>query len=287
MSTQAVVRSPEARPVREYLNPLRMAVNLWRQRELTWQLARRELATRYRASRLGLLWSVITPLIMLAVYTFAFAIVFRARWGDDPNESRARFALTMFCGMLLFTMFAEVATRAPGVVVNNTNYVKKVIFPLEVLVPASMASALVNMLVGYGVWLVGWVLLEGTWPHVTAAWFPLLLLPVCLTTVGIAWVLASLGVFLRDVEHAVQVMVSMLFFATPIFYSLDRVPPPYRRLLEFNPLTHAVEGMRRALMWGQSPDAGWYAFSLVASALLALLGYAFFMKSKRAFADVL
>lgn len=282
-----VVRSCVAPSLASYLNPLAMAASLWRSRELIWQLAKREVAERYRASRLGLLWSALTPLLMLAVYTFAFAIVFKARWGDDPSESRAEFALAMFCGLLLFNLFAEVVNRAPGMVVGRPNYVKRAVFPLETMVVAGLISSLVNMLIGYGVWLVGWILLAGAPPHATALWFPVVLVPVCLATLGVGWFLASLGVFLRDVGHAVQVAVSMLFFLTPIFYSLQRVPQPYRRLLELNPLTHALEDVRRVLMWGQAPDWGWWAFSTAVGLLLAVLGYAFFMKSRRAFADVL
>jgi len=172
----------------------------------------REMTERYRASKLGLLWSVLTPLAMLAVYTFAFAIVFKARWGNDPSESRAEFALAMFCGLLLFNLFAEVVNRAPSMVVSRPSYVKRALFPLEAMVVAGLISAMMNMLIGYGVWLVGWVLLTHAPPHLTVLWFPVVLTPVCLATLGVAWFLASLGVFLRDVGHAVQVALSMLFF---------------------------------------------------------------------------
>ena len=263
-----------------------MVRSLWSHRELTWQLARRDIESRYRSARLGLLWSVLTPLILLAIYTFVFAVVFKVRWGDDQSQSRGEFALIMFCGMLLYNLFAEVVNRAPLMVVANPNYVKKVVFPLEILVLSGLLCALINMLIGYGAWWVGWALIRGTWPHGTAVWFPIAIVPVCLTTLGVSWLLAALGVFIRDVGHAVALAVQALFFMTPIFYSIERVPYPFRRVLELNPLTYAIEDVRRVLMWGQPPNWAWWCGTVAASAVLAVLGYAFFMKSKRAFADV-
>ncbi len=285
--SQPMIRTGAGRPIWSYLNPLAMVRNLWAHRELAWQFAKRDVLSRYREARLGLLWSILSPLILLAIYTFVFAIVFRARWGDDPNESRGRFALTMFSGMLLFGLFAEVVTRAPFMVVSNPNYVKKVVFPLEVFIVSGLLSALINMLIGYGVWLAGWGLIERATPHATLLWLPVVVLPVALVTAGMAWIIAALGVFLRDVGHAVTLGVQVLFFATPIFYSIERVPYPFRRALEINPLTHAVEDVRRVMIGGEAPAWGWWAASSAGAAVVAVIGYAFFMKSKRAFADVL
>lgn len=272
---------------RAYLNPAGMVRNLWSHRELAWQLAKRDIQGRYRATYLGLLWSVLTPLVLLVIYTFVFAVVFEARWSDSGMpESRAEFALTMFCGMLLFTLFSDVVNRAPSMVVHNSNYVKKVVFPLETFVISGLLAALFNLLVGAVVWLVGVVFLRGM-PPWTIVWFPLVLLPVCLTTLGISWILASLGVFIRDLNYLVALATQVLFFITPIFYSIERVKYPFRRLLELNPLSHCVEDARRVMMYGQAPEWGWWAATLASSALLALLGYGFFMKSRRAFADVI
>jgi lipopolysaccharide transport system permease protein len=289
---EQAVRTSEVKPLRVFLNPIAMLRGLLAQRELIWQLAKRDIEGRYRAARLGLLWAVLTPLCLLGIYTFVFAVVFRFRWTDNPNETRGQFALTMFCGMLLYGLFAEVANRAPQMVIANPNYVKKVIFPLEVFVVSGLLSALINMLIGYSVWLVGWLLIENRMPPWTLIWMPVVLLPVCLTTAGVSWFLASIGVFIRDVGHAVVLATQILFFATPIFYSIERVPQPYRRVLEINPLTHAVEDIRRIMMWDGSgpaphPQWSWWLGTMAASTILALLGYAFFMKSKRAFADII
>jgi lipopolysaccharide transport system permease protein len=269
------------------LDPAEMIRNLWAHRELTWQLAKREIQGRYRATHLGLLWSVLTPLILLIIYTFVFAVVFKSRWYDGGvPESRSEFALTMFCGMLLFSLFSEVVNRAPSMVVSNSNYVKKVVFPVEMFVISGLLSALFNLVVGSLVWLAGMILLRGM-PPWTIFWLPLVLLPVCLTTLGISWFLASLGVFIRDLNYVVALGTQILFFITPVFYSIQRVPQPYRRFLELNPLSHSVEDARRVMMYGLRPEWGWWAATLGSSVVIAVLGYAFFMKSRRAFADVI
>lgn len=281
------IRTPAAPSFWGFLNPIVTARNLWSHRDLVWQLARRDVAMRYRATHLGLLWSVLTPLIQLAVYTFLFAIVFKIRWGSDTGESRGIYALAMFSGMLVYNVFSEVMTRAPGLVVGNPNYVKKLVFPLEVFVPSALIGALINMVISLAVWLAGWVLITRTWPHLTMVWLPIAVIPVLFTTVGLSWGIASLGVFVRDLSHAVQLFVWILFFMTPIFYRVDSVPYPYRAILEVNPLSHAIEDVRNALMHGMHPDWPWLGAATLGSLLLAQLGYAFFMKSKRAFADVL
>ncbi|MCK4341963.1 MAG: ABC transporter permease [Phycisphaerae bacterium] len=286
MVLQEALRTPVPLPLRHHLNPVRMVRNLWSHRDLTWQLAQRDVTARYRSTYLGMLWSILNPLILLAIYTFVFSVVFQARWGDNPNESRGEFALAMFCGILVYNVFSEVLIRAPSLVIGNPVYVKKLIFPLEVFVVSGLISALINMLISLGVWLIGWVLIMQTWPPLTGLWFPLLFIPVCLLTAGLAWVVASLGVFIRDLGHAVLLVVQMLFFMTPIFYKIGRVPFPFRYVLYANPLTWAVEDMRNVLMWGGQPNWIWLSVATVTSAAVALLGYAFFMKSKRAFADV-
>ena len=286
METPVGLRTPTAPPFRAFLDPLRAVRNLWSHSDLAWQLAQREIASRYRAARLGLLWSVLTPLALLAIYTFVFSVVMRIRWGDDPDESRGEFALAMFCGLLVYNVFSEVMVRAPGLIVGSPNYVKKLVFPLEVFVVSILVSALINMLISLGVWFVGWMLIMRTWPNLTSLWVPLAMIPVCLTSLGLGWLVASLGVFIRDMGHAVLLFVQMLFFMTPIFYKTERVPESFRFILYINPLTHSIEDVRNALMWGKPPEWIWLGAATLGSLLLAQFGYAFFMKSKRAFADV-
>jgi len=284
---ETVIRADAGRSVLSLVNPMLMARSLWAQRELIAQLARREIAVRYRNAWLGWLWAVLTPLVLLAIYTFVFAVVFKARWGEGPGETPAKFALTMFCGMLVFNLFAEVANRSATLLADNANYVKKVVFPLEVFVASALLSSLFNLLVSFGVWLIGWGVIMQTLPQVTVLWLPLVLLPICLVTLGVGWMLATLGVFIRDVGHAVLLFTQLLFFATTIFYPIERVPPKFQIVMRFNPLTHAVEDARRVMMDGLAPDWRFFIIALLTGVVVTTLGYALFIKSKRAFADVL
>lgn len=274
-------------PLLGLLNPAAMLRNLWRHRDLMWQLARRDVAGRYKAAGLGFLWAILTPLCLLTIYTFVFTVVFKARWRADASEGKGLFALTMFSGLLLYNLFLEVVNRAPGLIVGNPNYVKKVVFPLEIFVVSSLLSAAFTMLVGYGVWLLGFLIVLDAWPPGTICLFPLVVLPVAVLSTGLGWILASLGVFIRDVGHAVLLVTQILFFATPIFYSIEQVPEPWRHILKLNPLAQSVEDVRRVLMWGEMPHWGTWFVTLLASSVVAVVGYAFFNKSKRAFADVL
>lgn len=296
---ELVQRSGAGPSLAALLDPVQMIRNLLRHRDLVRQIAARDIAGRYRNSLLGMFWAVITPLVLLAIYTFVFSTVLKSKWGTSATETAGEFAITLFCGMLMFNVFAEVFTRAPTLVLSNPNLVKKVVFPLEVLVPAALLTALFNLVVGLGVWLIGWTVVMQAWPSASFVWLPLVLVPVCLTTVGLGWLLASLGVFLRDIGHVIGLVTQVLFFATPIFYRIDNVKPPFRQIIAMNPLTLAVEDARRVMMgsryWDLLGESGgstqptwwWWLGSVAASAIVAWLGYAFFMKSKRAFADVI
>lgn len=258
-----------------------------RHRSLISQLVRREVAGRYRGSALGLLWSFFNPVLMLAVYTFVFSVVFRARWGQDQgHESRAEFALILFAGLMVFNFFAESINRAPLLVVGNANYVTKVVFPLEVLPVVSMGAAGFHLLVSALVWLVFYLLFVGM-PHATLLLLPLALLPLVLLTAGFSWVLASLGTYLRDVAQVTAVATSVLLFLSPIFYPLSALPPHLQFAVQASPLTAAVEDCRSVLVWGHGLDwVGWAARTFFA-ALLAWLGFAWFQKTRKGFADVL
>jgi len=283
-------RTSEGPRLFSLLGPVRMGCNIWSRRELVWQLARRDLAAKYRASYLGMLWTVLSPLILLAVYTFIFSVVLEMRWKDDSPPGHGLFAITMFIGMLIFNVFSEVLNRATTLITSHPNFVKKVVFPLEVMVPAVLLSSLGTMGIGLLVWGAGKVILLG-WPTATALLLPVVVLPVFLLTLGLGWFVAALGVFIRDVSQIVVVLTQVLFVLTPIFYSIERlersrVPAYCIYLIRLNPLTSAVEGARSVTMAGTMPDWSSWTASLVCGALAALAGYAFFMKSRRAFGDV-
>lgn len=270
----------------ELLNPVAAARNLWRHRGLIAQFTRREIEGRYRGSFLGLLWSFITPLVLLLIYTFVFGVVFQSRWPQARTESLGEFAVVLFAGLITFNIFAEVVTRAPGLVVGVPNYVKKVVFPLEILPVSVLGAALYHAAVGLLI-LLGAHLLSGGALHWTALLLPLVLPPLIGLALGLGWLLASLGVFIRDLGNAIGLLVQVLFFLTPIFYSVELVPEPYRGLLLLNPLSPVIANMRAVLLWGEPPDWAAVATGSILGALAAMLGYAWFMQTRKAFADVI
>ena len=266
------------------LSPREIAASLWRNRALVGMLAKREALGRYRGSVLGIIWSFFNPLLMLTVYTFVFSGVFRTRWSG--SESTAEYALVLFAGLLVFTLFAECMNRAPTLILANVNYVKKVAFPLEILPWVVFASALFHLAVSLCVWLAFYVYLFGA-PPLTALLLPVMLLPLALFIMGLSWLLTALGVYLRDVAQVVGIVTSAPIFLSPIFYPLTALPENLRRYLFLNPLTTAVEQVRSVLIWGQMPDWRVYALFLVCGLIVAAVGFAFFQKARRGFADVL
>jgi lipopolysaccharide transport system permease protein len=272
---------------RQYANPVKMAQNLWGHRELIGQFTKREVQSRYKGSSLGLLWSFFTPLLMLIVYTFVFSVVLKARWGNALSDSsQVGFALTLFTGLIAFGVFSECIMRAPGLIVSNPNYVKKVVFPLEILPVSVLGSALINSLISLLILLLAVLIFQHTLSW-TLFLLPLMYLPLILLCLGLSWFLASLGVFVRDVGQLIGVAVQILFFMTPIFYPISALPANLQLILYLNPLTFIVNHFRRAILWGQLPDWGEFIIIMAATSVICVLGYIWFMKSKKTFADVI
>jgi lipopolysaccharide transport system permease protein len=266
--------------------PAELVAAPWRHRALIWALARREVAGRYRGSVLGIAWAFFNPLLMLAVYTFVFSEVFKMSWGMGPKETRSDFAIALFTGLIVYGLFSECVGRAPSLVVGNPNYVKKVVFPLEVLPWVALGSSVFHAAVSTVVLLIVQLALRGTLPP-TALLFPVVLLPLVLGTMGLSWILASFGVYVRDTGQVVGVFVTVLMFVSPVFYPLSALPVQYRGWLLANPLTPVIEGARGVLVLGTTPDWGPWALSLVLGALLAWAGFWWFQRTRRGFADVL
>ncbi|ESS15157.1 Teichoic acid translocation permease protein TagG [Betaproteobacteria bacterium MOLA814] len=260
--------------------------SLWRNRQLIAQMTKREVLGRYQGSALGLVWSFLNPLFMLAVYTFVFSVVFKARWGVGGEEGKTQFAMVLFVGMIVHGLFAEVLNRAPGLILSNVNYVKKVVFPLEILPVISMGAALFHSLVSFGVLLIAFVMLNG-YLHWTAVLAPLVVLPLVILTLGLAWMLASLGVFLRDVGQTIGIFTMVMMFLAPVFYPISALPEDLRPWIMANPLTFIIEQAREVLIWGRLPNwIGLGIYTLAATAV-AWAGYAWFQKTRKGFADVL
>lgn len=264
-----------------------LARSLWRNRQLIGQMTRREVVGRYKGSAMGLAWSFFNPVFMLVVYTFVFSEIFKSRWGGaGGDDSKTQFAVVLFVGMIVLGLFSEVLNRAPTLILSNVNYVKKVVFPLELLPVIAMGAALFHSLISLGVLLVAFVLFNG-YLHWTAVFTPLVLLPLVILTTGLAWMLASLGVFLRDVGQTVGIITTVLMFLSPVFYPVTAVPERFRPFIMANPLTFIIEQAREVLIWGHLPNLlGLGVYTLAATAI-AWAGYAWFQRTRKGFADVL
>ncbi len=266
---------------------LALAKSLWRNRKLTLQMSKREVVGRYKGSAMGLAWSFFNPVFMLVVYTFVFSEIFKSRWGGvGADDSKTQFALILFVGMIVFGFFAEVLNRSPSLILSNVNYVKKVVFPIEILPVIAMGAALFHSFISLGVLLTAFMLFNG-YLHVTVILIPIVLLPLVILTLGLAWMLASLGVFLRDVGQTIGIITTVLMFLSPIFFPVTAVPERFRPIMMANPLTFIIEQAREVLIWGHFPDwIGLGIYTLVAT-FVAWAGYAWFQKTRKGFADVL
>lgn len=263
-----------------------LARSLWQHRNLIMQMTRREVVGRYRGSIMGLAWSFFNPILMLAVYTFVFSVVFKARWGTGDEESKTGFAIVLFVGMIVYGLFAEITNRAPGLILANINYVKKVVFPIEILPVVGLGAALFHTLISLGVLLAAILLVNGSLAW-TAVFFPLVILPLLVATLGIAWFLASLGVFVRDVGQTVGIFTTVLMFVSPVFYPVTALPEKFQIWLMLNPLTFVIEQSRAVMIFGKQPD--WLELWIYAGASLAVAwaGFWWFQKTRKGFADVL
>ena len=263
-----------------------MLASLWRNRQLVLQMTRREVTARYRGSLVGVAWSFINPLLMLAIYTFVFSVVFKSRWEVGEDVSRIDFAIILFVGMIVFGVFSEMLNRAPMLVVSNVNYVKKVVFPLEILPWAALGSTLFHAFVSLLVLLLVELLVKLSLPW-TVIFFPLILLPLIFLSLGLAWFLAAIGVFVRDTGQIIGVVTTILMFLSALFYPLSALPEGYQGLLKLNPLVLLIAESRKALIFGQLPDWASLGIEFVVSLMVAFAGFWWFQKVRKGFADVI
>lgn len=266
----------------EYLIPIR---GLTAHRTLIWRLIVREWQAKYRGALLGITWGILTPLLMVAVYAFVFSYIFQPRW-IVPEGAKTNFVLLLYSGVLIFGVFSECVGRAPTLILENASYVKKVVFPLGILPIVAMGGALFNFILGFAVMQGINVTLFGL-PPITTLLLPIVLLPLILFTLGLSWVLAALGVYNRDLRHVVQVIISLILFLSPIFYSVSAFPAQYAGFLALNPMTWILETSKQILFWGELP--AWRALvkAYIGSGVLALGGYLFFTWLRSGFADVI
>lgn len=287
MST-VITRTLSSHPpsVADLINPVGMIRGLYFSRDLIRQFIWREVMGRYKGTYFGVIWSIVNPLMMLFVYSLVFGVILKARFGTEPGQGQLHFVLNLFCGLLLYEVFSGCVSRASTLIVANTNYVKRVVFPLEILPVTVLGANMVNAAMGFAI-LIPAVVLYNSQLSLTMCLFPLVLIPLCSLTLGLSWLLASLGAFVRDIGQPVAVMIQLLFFISPIIYPLSASPEALRLLMRINPLTTIMEDARNTLLLGKSPEWAWWAVVTALSMVFMQLGYVWFMKSKRAFADVI
>lgn len=252
---------------------------------LIYQMSRREIVGRYRGSMMGLLWSFASPLVMLAVYTFVFSVVFRVRWQSGGGDN-ASFALNLFAGVIVHGFLAECLNRSPTLIAENTGYVKKVVFPLWVIPAVVVVAAMFHMLISLLVLLVcsGLYLQQF---HVSVLALPLLLAPYALLVLGVSWFFAALGVYLRDLAQVLPVVTTVMMFMAPVFYPVEALPEAFRPWMYLNPLTFVIGEMRGLVLSGAMPHWATLAQFTAIALLVALTGWKVFRKAQPGFADVL
>jgi len=259
---------------------------LWqlpRRIDLIWTLTKRELAARYKGSALGILWAILTPLVMIAIFTIIFAGIFKARFGN--SNSQWDFALYLFCGLLPWNAFQEALTFSSNVVVSRANLVKRVVFPLETLPLAQTLAAIINQLFGTAALLAGIILIRHEL-HPTLIYLPVLLIPQFIATIGGAWLLASLGVFIRDIVQGTTLVLMAWMYLTPIIYPESIVPERYRAIISLNPFSALIRSYRHIILEGTAPDWSGLAYFAVFALVAFVIGYWWFARSRKNFADV-
>jgi lipopolysaccharide transport system permease protein len=270
-----------------FVSPWRI---LWQNRNLLGQLCKRDLMARYRGSVLGIIWSILLPLMMLSIYAFVFGEVFKSRWGNAPVPvtlaEKLSFALILFVGLIVFNWLAECLSKTPNSILNNSNYVKRVVFPLEILPVIPVIIGAFHFTMSFVVF-IAFTLLSPL--EITIYWLvvPLLILPYFICLVGIAWLLASLGVYFRDMEQMVPAITSALMFLSPVFYSIQALPEIYHPWLMANPLTFIIEAMRNLLFWHKLPSLSAWLTLYLFTGIIFYLGHTSFKTLRKGFADVL
>ena len=254
-------------------------------RSLTLELAKRDVLGRYRGASFGLLWALISPFLMLLVYSFAFGFVMKAKW-PQSEQSNVHYSIILFMGLIVHGFFAECLNKAPLLITGNANFVKRVIFPLEILPWPMVISALFHTFMNFLVFLVLHLALDHTvsW---TSIFLPIVILPLVLLALGVSWFLAALGVYLRDIGQVTGVLATALLFLSSAMYPADILPPQYRWLMMMNPLTFIMDQAREVTLWGHLPNWTGLGIYAVCALLVMYLGYSAFRLTRRGFADVI
>lgn len=261
--------------------------DLARKRDLWWQFTVRAVEMRHRGSYLGAVWTVLNPLLMLTIYVVVFGVIFGGRFGVLPDETPTDFVLAVFLGLILYHLLAETMSSAPGIIVNNPNLVKKVVFPLDVLPLAQVGAFWFHFLISLALMLAGAAIFGRGLSLAAAAWLPVILFPLLLMSVGLGWLISALGVFFRDLSQAMPFVAQIMLYASAIFYPLAKIPAGLWTVLKWNPLLQAVDQARNVLLWDIPINLGVVGYTYACGIALYVLGRVIFMKLQPAFADVI
>jgi len=267
------------------VNPIRLIRGYWDNRMLIKQLVKREIYGRFQGTHLGMFWVILEPLLLLAVYTFVFRVIFSRHWLSE-DETTIEFSIILFSGLLVFNLFREAATSAPNLVLRNVNYVKKVVFPLEVLPFVTILSGLFHLIVSISV-LIGIYVIVNGYLHIEILYIPLIMFPYVLMLFGASLFLASVGVFFRDIAQIIGMIVMAALFLSAIFYPIESVPERYQLWFFLNPMAFTADQFRGALIWGRAPQWQWIVFYYPVSIVVSWLGLFWFQKTRKGFSDVL
>jgi lipopolysaccharide transport system permease protein len=260
--------------------------SFWLNRQLIWLMTQREVASRYQNSLIGIAWSFLNPIFMLTVYTFVFSVAFSVRWAGVEEHGFGYFSVLLFAGLIVHGVFAECINGAPGLIAAHANFVKKVVFPLEVLPWISVGSALFHACMSVVILLAALFLTTHQF-HWTAIFFPLVLAPLVLATLGLVWFLSALGVYVRDISQLTGLFSAAMLFLSPVFYPASSIPAKYQIFLKLNPLAFIIESSRDVLLFGRVPDFVRLAITLAFGLAIAQFGFWWFQRSRKGFADVL
>lgn len=282
-SPDSILRSPVSA---SSTTTLGLAATLWQHRGLWWQFTKRQVELRHKGSHLGLVWSFLSPLLLLALYVVVFGFIFGGRFKTDAPESRIEYALVVFLGLAIHHFVSEVMATAPTLIISNPNFVKKVVFPLEILPAANVGAASVHFLITLGLVFIG-ALVTGVPMTAGMLWLPVILLPLLLMALGLALGLSALGVFWRDIIQLTQFLSLALLFASAVFYPVAQIPVPIYEILRFNPLLLAIQEARGTAFWGLPVNFTHLAYLYVVGGLAYLFGATVFQRLRGSFADVL
>ena len=275
--------NPHQSPSTSYFDLLVSIVN---NRMLIKNMVRRDILAQYKGSIFGFFWAFFNPIFLLIVYTFVFSVVFQARWGGDGEADKGQFALVLFVGLMVHGFFSEILNKSPYIITGNKNYVKKVVFPLDCLPVIVSLSALFNLSVNFLVMIVAYIIMNGS-VHSEIIYFPLIVAPLFMLAMGISWFLASLGAYLRDISQFIGLITTVLLFLSPVFYPLSSLPEFFQKIVILNPLTLIIEQSRQVIIWGTAPN--WKSMGTYYLVAIAVnyVGYYWFQKTRRGFADVI